>query len=146
MEGAGRSGSVLNAKRRRGSLIDFMNGMNFYCEALVVHCMDYRLQKYLNDWFDEKIGSGNYDRVVIAGGVLDIYTILRHIELAVRLHQIRKVVLINHEDCGAYGSAGSLGRHTQDLLEAERKIHALYMSLSVEKYYLKLDGTFERVY
>jgi hypothetical protein len=23
------------------------------CEALVVHCMDYRLQKSLNDWLDK---------------------------------------------------------------------------------------------
>ena len=116
------------------------------CEALVVHCMDYRLQKYLNEWLDKTPGSGNYDRIAIAGGVLDIYAVLRHIELAVRLHQIRKVVLINHENCGAYGPTGTFERHKQDLLEAERKIHALHMNLSVEKYYLKLNGAFERVY
>ena len=116
------------------------------CEALVVHCMDYRLQKYLNDWLDKNPGIGNYDRVGIAGGVLDIYPVLKHIELAVRLHKIRKVILINHEDCGAYGPAGTFERHKADLTEAERKVHALYMGLIVDKYYLKLDGTFERVY
>ena len=52
--------------------------------------MDYRLQKYLNDWLDKNPGTGNYDRVAIAGGVLDIYSVLKHIELAVRLHKIRK--------------------------------------------------------
>ena len=34
----------------------------------------------------------------------------------------------------------------RQMIEAERKIHALYMNLIVEKYYLKLDGTFEQVY
>ena len=116
------------------------------CEALIVHCMDYRLQKYLNGWLDKKPGAGNYDRVAIAGGVLDIYPVLKHIELAVRLHKIRKVILINHEDCGAYGPAGTFERHKADLTEAERKIQALYTALIVEKYYLKLDGTFEQVY
>jgi len=116
-----------------------------YCEALVVHCIDYRLQKHLNDWLDKNAGAGNYDRVSIAGGVLDIYPVLKHVELAVRSHKIRKVILINHEDCLAYGSAATLDRHHADLLEAERKIHALHMNLMVEKYYLKLDGTFESV-
>ena len=116
------------------------------CEALIVHCMDYRLQRYLNDWLDKNPGVGNYDRIAIAGGVLDIYPALKHIELAIRLHKIRKVILVNHEDCGAYGLAGTFERHKADLIEAERKIHALYMNLMVEKYYLKLNGAFERVY
>jgi len=116
------------------------------CEALVIHCMDYRLQRYLNDWLDKNPGIGNYDRIAIAGGVLDIYSVLKHIELAVRLHKIRKVILVNHQDCGAYGPAGTFERHKSDLIEAERKIHALNINLMVEKYYLKLDGAFERVY
>jgi carbonic anhydrase len=116
------------------------------CEALVVHCMDYRLQKSLNDWLDKNPGAGNYDRVAIAGGVLDIYSVLKQIELAVRVHRIRKVILVNHEDCRAYGPAGTFERHQVDLTEAEHKIHALHMNLIVEKYYLKLDGAFDRVY
>jgi len=116
------------------------------CEALVVHCIDYRLQKYLNDWLDKNPGAGNYDRVAIAGGVLDIYPVLKQIELAVRIHRIKKVILVNHEDCRAYGSTGTFERHKADLTEAERKVHALHIDLIVEKYYLKLDGTFEQVY
>ena len=116
------------------------------CEVLVVHCIDYRLQAYLNSWLEKNPGSGNYDRVGIAGGVLDIYPVLKQIELALRIHGIRKVILVNHEDCGAYGSRGTFEQHKADLTEAERKIHALHTTLIIEKYYLKLDGTFERVY
>ena len=111
------------------------------CEALVVHCMDYRLQKFLNHWLDQIPGIGNYDRIAIAGGVQDIYSVLKYVELAVRLHKIRKVILVNHEDCGGYGPSGTFERHKSDLIEAERKIDALYMNLMVEKYYLKLDGS-----
>ena len=116
------------------------------CEALVIHCMDHRLQKYLNDWLESDPGAGQYDRVAIAGAVQDIDPVLKHVELAVRLHAVRKVILVNHEDCGAYGPGGTLARHTADLQEAERKIHALFMSLSVDKYYLRLDGSFVRIY
>lgn len=124
---------------RRGVMTDYS------CEALVVHCMDYRLQKYLNDWLDRNPGASQYDRVAIAGGVLDIYPVLKHVELAVRLHKIKKVILVNHEDCLAYGDAGTMERHKTDLFEADRKIHALQAHLEVEKYYLKLDGVFERI-
>ena len=108
--------------------------------------MDYRLQKYLNDWLEKNIGTGNYDRVVIAGGVLDVYSVLKHVELAARLHKIRRVILINHEDCGAYAEAGTLVRHQADLLEAAQKIQDLDVNLMIEKYFLKLDGVFERIY
>ncbi len=107
--------------------------------------MDYRLQKYLNDWLDKNTGNGSYDRVAIAGGVLDINSVLKHIDLAVQLHSIRKVILVNHEGCGAYGEAGTVERHKADLIQAERKIRALYTNLMIEKYYLELNGDFKRV-
>ncbi len=116
------------------------------CEVLVIHCMDYRLQRYLNDWLDSNAGRGNYDRVSIAGGVQDVFPVLKHIELSVTLHKIRKVILINHEDCGAYGPSGTFERHKADLRDAERRVLALFNGLLVEKYYLKLDGSFERLF
>lgn len=124
---------------RRGVMTDYS------CEALVVHCMDYRLQKHLNDWLDKNPGSGQYDRLAIAGGVLDVYQVLKHVEMTVRVHKIKKVILVNHEDCLAYGDAGTMERHKADLIEANRKIYALHAHLEVEKYVLKLDGVFERI-
>ncbi len=116
-----------------------------YCEALVIHCMDYRLQKYLNDWLDTNYAAGKYDRVAIAGGALDIHSVLKHVELAVRLHVIKRVVLINHENCGAYGIDGTYERHKADLAEAQRKVLKSFPGLQVEKYYLHLDGNFELI-
>jgi carbonic anhydrase len=117
----------------------------YSCEVLVIHCMDYRLQKYLNDRLDQDPGAGNYDRVAVAGGVLDMQPVLRHVELAVRLHGVGRIILVNHEDCLAYGRAGTYERHASDLIEAGRRIQALYANLTVERYFLKLDGVFEPV-
>ncbi len=114
-------------------------------DAVVVHCIDFRLQEYLNRWLDEKIGEGNYDRVAFAGGVLDFETIFGQIKIAENLHEIKKVILINHEDCGAYGAEGSVERHHQDLQVAAGKIKAEYPSLEIEGYYLHLNGLFEKV-
>jgi carbonic anhydrase len=119
--------------------------MPLQCETLVVHCIDYRLQGFLNKWVANNLPVRGYDRVAIAGGVNDVYYVIRQVDVAVRLHEIKKVILINHEDCGAYGEAGNFERHKTDLNEARRKITALFPDLGVETYYLHLDGKFERM-
>ena len=117
--------------------------MPLQCDTLVVHCIDYRLQGYLNKWLEGNFPARSYDRAAIAGGVNDVFYVLRQVDVAVRLHKVKKVVLINHEDCGAYGAAGTYERHMADLEEAGGKIEALFPALDVETYYLHLDGEFE---
>ncbi|SRR6266498_564048 len=115
------------------------------CEAVVVHCIDFRLQNFLNDWLTKRFGLQNYDRVSWAGGVKDFAILQGQIEISRRLHQIKKVILINHEDCGAYGPVGTKERHVSDLAYAERMIKSLYLDVDVEKYYLYLNGEFEKI-
>ena len=113
------------------------------CEAVVVHCIDFRLQHFLNDWLTKRFGVKNYDRISWAGGVREFAIIQTQIRLSARLHSVNKAILINHEDCGAYGEAGTKERHLSDLAYAE---HAVKSSgLEVEKYYLHLNGEFERI-
>jgi hypothetical protein len=63
----------------------------------------------------------------------------------VQIHAIQTVTLINHEDCRAYGRDGTYARHKHDLIDAKRKIEALFPRLAVETFYLHLDGTFEPI-
>ncbi len=113
------------------------------CDALVITCIDFRIQKVIEKWLKEVLGEGNYDRVALAGGVFDFYSILSQVEISDRLHEIRKVILMNHEDCGAYGKEGTRERHEADLAKAERKIEALFPHLEVETYFVSLDGKIE---
>ena len=113
------------------------------CDALVVHCMDYRLQKYLHPWIMSRFGADNFDIISLAGGVHDYEMVLKYVQLAVQIHSIKQVVLINHEDCRAYGRDGTYKRHKHDLMDAKHKIETLFSDLEVETFYLHLDGTFE---
>lgn len=106
--------------------------------------MDYRTQAYLNKWL-ENIAAQSYDRVAIAGGVYDLEYVIGQVGLAVRLHGIKTLVMVNHEDCGAYGDAGNYERHATDLESARQKIEVLFPQLEVETYYLHLDGVFEQI-
>ncbi len=114
-------------------------------QAIVVHCMDFRLQKHLDEWLQREMGHGQYDRLSLAGGVFDLNFVMQQVELSHRLHEIKQVVLINHEDCGAYGAAGNPERHAADLRQAKQRIEAEIPGLEVKLYYLLLNGAFEPV-
>jgi carbonic anhydrase len=113
------------------------------CEAVVVHCIDFRLQHFLNDWLEKRFGKQNYDRISWAGGVMEFAIVKTQIQKSQQLHNVKKIILINHEDCGAYGPMGTKERHVSDLAYAEEAVKSLY--LQVEKYYLHLNGEFERI-
>lgn len=119
--------------------------MDHKAESIVVTCIDFRLQEAINNWISKNFAPKTYDRVALAGGVKELDTIIGQIDIAVRLHHIKKVVLINHEDCGAYGEAGTPQKHAEDLRNAGSRIKEYHPSLQVETYYLHLDGTFETI-
>jgi carbonic anhydrase len=115
------------------------------CKAIVVHCIDFRLQKSINDWLQRKFSLNDYDRLSLAGGVFDLEYVLKQVGISRRLHEIKTVVLINHEDCGAYGAEGNPERHAADLHKAEQRIKKEFPGLEVELYYMHLTGILEPV-
>lgn len=117
--------------------------MDHKAKAIVATCIDFRLQEAINNWISKNFAVKTFDRVALAGGVRNLDTILGQIDIAVRLHHIKKVILINHEDCGAYGEESTPQKHAQDLTNAKTRIKEKYPDLAVETYYLHLDGTFE---
>lgn len=119
--------------------------MNHNAEAIIITCIDFRLQEYINNWISQNFAPKTFDRVAWAGGVKNLDLILTQIEIAKRLHGIHRAILINHEDCGAYGKEGTPEKHIQDLQNAKTRILSESPDLSVEIYYLKLDGTFQSV-
>ncbi len=118
---------------------------NHQAETIIITCIDFRLQEAINNWISQNFAPKTFDRVALAGGVKNLDIILNQIEIAHRLHHIKKVVLINHEDCGAYREEGTEEKHTQDLKNAATKINHQFPDLEVATYYLKLDGTFKLV-
>lgn len=116
---------------------------NASCDAIIVSCIDFRIQKHVNAWANTYLGEYNFDWMSYAGGAKDFYHVMEQIELSHNLHHIKKVVLVGHEDCGAYGDDGTEDKIKSDLVEAEKKVEAMDQDLDVEAYFLKLDGTFE---
>ncbi len=114
-------------------------------DAVVVTCIDYRLQPLLDEWIKTQLGYGNYNRVAFGGSVKNWDTVFSQIEMSRRVHSVNRVILINHQDCRAYGAEDSYERHLHDLRQARDSVLERIPDVAVELYYLWLDGRFERV-
>lgn len=115
------------------------------CDALLVTCIDYRFQRYVRNWTDDNLKKQTFDLVGYAGSTKDLKTILKQIAISVRLHHTKQIILIHHEDCGAYGDKSTPETHKNDLTKARKEVLAIYPNVTVSLYYLRLDGVFERI-
>ena len=119
--------------------------MDHTCDALVVGCIDFRFIQYIQDFLDTELAGKTFDVVGYPGATKDWDAVVRAIEVSERLHHPRQLLLINHEDCGAYGVEGTPWRHEADLHKARKAVLSKYPDVQVDLYYLHLDGTFEPV-
>ncbi len=115
------------------------------CNAVIVSCIDFRFQNYIHEWIEKNLQGKTYDYIAFAGSTKNLETILGQIDISVRLHAIEEVVLMHHEECGAYGVESTPERHATDLRRAREAILAKYPHLRVSLFYIHLDGTFENV-
>jgi len=115
------------------------------CDAIVVCCIDFRFQKYIRNWTDTHLKDKTFDLVGFAGSTKNLETVLEQIGISVRLHEIKEVVLIHHEECGAYGAESTPERHRNDLTLAKKEIQNTFPSVKTKLFYLHLSGEFEEV-
>lgn len=116
------------------------------CDGLVLICMDWRLYQS-NDLLEKikKITSTNdLDVVALAGSsknILDLTTkdlVFKHIDLNKKLHSGSKIILTQHENCGAYGESGTKEKLLEDLNNAGKIVESKYPDFKLEKVFIFL--------
>jgi len=104
-------------------------------EALVLTCMDFRLVNEVGFLLNEHGLVNKYDQIILAGATLGVATdkypawaetFWNHLDLAIKLHSIKRVIAIDHRDCGAYKLA--LGKDFGQLPDEETQIHTKVMT------------------
>ena len=125
------------------------------CDALVLMCMDFRFRDWVPGKVADQLGLGSYDLVSYAGGALllgsddsaEREVLLSQIKLSSRLHGIEAAVLVDHEDCGAYGGSSAFASseeefecHRVKMEKARAAIGAVLPSLRVALAYAGMDG------
>jgi carbonic anhydrase len=119
--------------------------MAHLCDAIIVCCIDFRFQNYIKKFTELELAGKTYDLVGFAGSTKELPTIINQIDISKRLHHIKDVYLIHHEECGAYGAESTPKRHSLDLKKARTTLVKKYPNLVIHLYYLHLDGEFEVV-
>lgn len=118
-------------------LIDFTNSLkklkvdpdpNHEADVLLLTCMDFRFLLTIS----ELMKGIKYDHVVLAGAALGAVqgvkphwgkTFFDHLGLAVDLHNVKNVFVMEHRECGAYGPKGFGLLPDKPDREEERKVH-----------------------
>ena len=79
-------------------------------EAMVLSCMDPRFQKPVHKHLKDKKLTGKFSAFTIAGGSIGVTnnkfkkwhsTFWENLETSINLHKINKLIILNHNDCGA---------------------------------------------
>ena len=113
------------------------------CNAIIVCCSDFRVQKFIRQFTDEKLAGKTFDMVGYAGSTKDLDIILKQIDISIKHHGIKQVILIHHEECDIYGIESNLEHHISDLNRAKTMILKTHPDLKIDLYYLTLDGEFQ---
>jgi carbonic anhydrase len=133
-----------------------------HADALLLSCIDYRLTDKVASYMEGRGLKENYGQVILAGASLGAVTSKypdwqrtfdAHLGLAIQLHGIRRVIALDHRDCGAYrlvfgkdlkGEAEK-ALHATELHRLARRIHAKHPKLEVEMLLMNLDGQVETI-
>lgn len=129
-------------------------------KALVLSCIDFRFLTAERYFLAGKNLWGKYDWTALAGASLavtgfphpaDAEAFWDQLDLSYRLHNIEKVIILDHQDCGAYAAMidPNLSKDPQRELEVHRDylnqayqlIRDRYPQLEVELYLATLNQT-----
>jgi hypothetical protein len=129
-------------------------------EVLVIHCGDYRFQAGFHEFLNSRLNlNENYDLMVIPGGPLSLtlfeylpkfsWASWKWLRFFVEKHGIKRLILIQHQDCGFYktmpahlhDSGEPRERQEQDLRRAATTMKKDFPGLQVALYYAGWDAT-----
>ncbi|WKZ29295.1 MAG: hypothetical protein QY323_01035 [Patescibacteria group bacterium] len=129
--------------------------MKHTCSTIIFHCIDFRFAADIKAYMEKEGLMGDVDVVSIAGAVknlvnpaqpTDVEFVLRQLDISKRLHDVCRVVLMNHTDCGAYGGRKAFAsmeeeraKHAEDLEAARNMILEKYPDLEVLKTIAHID-------
>jgi carbonic anhydrase len=132
----------------------------YHCDAAILWCFDNRFELGFHK-FLKRIGVTNSDPIKIAGGAKVLVSpehesdrefVLEQIRKSIRLHGTRRVILMLHSDCGAYGGlAGAFNgdataeavNHERDLRAAAANLKAAIPDIDVQGYFVDFEGIWD---
>ena len=118
--------------------------------AMVLSCIDPRFQPIIYNYLKKKKLNGKYSSFTIAGSAIGVTankfkrwhkTFWDNFDTSVKLHNIRKLIVINHRDCGAakvvngkkiFNKLNETKIHQNSFIKIKKKFKKKYPKLKIE--------------
>ena len=129
---------------------------------MVLSCIDPRFQSIVYNYLKKKKLIGNYSSFTIAGSAIGVTapkfrkwhkTFWDNLATSIKLHKIKKLIVINHRDCGAakiiYGKKkfdnfNETKIHENSFTKIKNRFKNKYPNLNIETILISLNKTVEK--
>ena len=131
-------------------------------KAMVLSCIDPRFQSIVYDYLKKKKLNGKYSSFTIAGSAIGVTapkfrkwhkTFWDNLETSIQLHKIKKLIVINHRDCGAakiingkktFDNFHETKIHKSSFTKIKKRFKNKYPNLNIETILISLNKTVEK--
>ena len=130
-------------------------------KAMVLSCMDPRFQTIIFNYLKKKKLNGKYSSFTIAGSAIGVTankfkkwhkTFWDNLDISIKLHKIKKLIVINHYDCAAVKIANGnedlkkldeTKVHKESFMKIKKIFKKKYPNLSIELKIISLNKKIE---
>lgn len=137
--------------------------MKLKYKAMVLFCIDPRFQPIVYNYLKKKKLIGKYSAFTIAGSAIGVTagkfkkwhrTFWDNIDTSIKLHKIKKLIVINHRDCGAakiingkkeFNRANETKIHKNSFLKLRKLFKKKYPKLTIELKLISLNQKVENL-
>ena len=131
-------------------------------KAMVLSCIDPRFQSIVYNYLKKKKLNGKYSSFTIAGSAIGVTapkfrkwhkTFWGNLETSIKLHKIKKLIVINHCDCGAakiingkktFDNFHETKIHKSSFNKIKKRFKNKYPNLNIETILISLNKTVEK--
>ena len=131
-------------------------------KAMVLSCIDPRFQPIVYNYLKRKKLSGQYSSFTIAGSAIGVTapkfkkwhkTFWENIKTSIKIHKIKKLIVINHRDCGAakmingskkFNKSNETKIHKTSFKKIKSIFYKKYPSLKIELSLISLNKKVEK--
>tara|TARA_E500000178_G_scaffold232348_1_gene228827 strand:+ start:83 stop:499 length:417 start_codon:yes stop_codon:yes gene_type:complete len=132
-------------------------------KAMVLSCIDPRFQPVIYNYLKKKKLNGKYSSFTIAGSAIGVTankfkkwhkTFWDNMDTSIKLHKIKKLIVINHRDCGAakiingkkiFNKLNETKIHKVSLFKIKKLFKKKYPKLSIDLKIISLNKKVENV-
>ena len=131
-------------------------------QAMVLSCIDPRFQPIVFNYLKKRKLNGKYSSFSIAGSAIGVTapkfrqwhkTFWDNLETSIKLHKIKKLIVINHRDCGAakiingkkiFDNFNETKIHENSFTKIKNRFKNKYPNLKIETILANLNNKVEK--